>query len=199
MRRRLRLSDEEFVFGFAGRLSEEKGVHHLIAAAHEVLAERPSARFLIVGDGPRRPELEAAARARGLDRRFDFSGFQGDTSPWYAAMDAFVLPSLTEGTPMALLEAMAHGLPAIASAVGGVPAVIGDRVNGLLVPAGDAGALQAAMLALMNDAALRHSLGENAVRSVEAKYGVPEWVGRIKRLYAQSLADRPYAWRYSRS
>src|SRR5262249_7680260 len=134
-RLRLGISEQEVVFGFVGRLSEEKGLAYLLQALKHWTSAAIRWRLVIVGNGPDRAELERAVRSLELGERVIFAGFQTDTAPWYAAMDAFVLPSLTEGTPMVLLEAMASGIPIIASSVGGVPAMISSGKHGLLVPA----------------------------------------------------------------
>jgi glycosyltransferase involved in cell wall biosynthesis len=189
-RERLGIREDEFVFGYVGRLSEEKGVDYLLEAARRLLAERDGFRVVVVGDGPRREELERAAADSGLGERIIFGGFQADTRPWYAAMDAFVLPSLTEGTPMALLEAMACGLPVIASRVGGVPAVITDGRNGLLVAPADAAALCDAMAAVVGDPSLRQTLSRQALESIERHYGMKEWIRKTVAVYHAAVASR---------
>lgn len=186
-RLRLGISDSEFVFGFVGRLSDEKGVDHLLQAAESLVALERSARFVIVGDGPRKADLLEATRTRGLEGKVDFVGFQSDTAPWYETFDAFVLPSLSEGTPMALLEAMAHGLPSVATAVGGVPQVVSDGENGLLVPSADREKLCDAMRCLMTNAPLRAKLSEGAVELVRGSYGVDAWIDHVQDVYAKTL------------
>jgi glycosyltransferase involved in cell wall biosynthesis len=183
MRTRLGFGDRDFVFGFVGRLSDEKGVGHLVQATKRVIAEHESSRVLIVGAGPARESLEAAVGALGLASRVHFAGFQADTSDWYAAMDAFVLPSLTEGTPMALLEAMSHRLPVIATSVGGVPSVVSHLQNGVLVPPGDPIGLCDAMGLVVGDGALRARLRDNAVRAVREKFGVHMWAEKMRATY----------------
>src|SRR6185369_2061277 len=137
-----------------------------------VLADRwPAVRILVVGDGSQRSELQQRAAECGLADRIMFAGFQSDTAPWYAAMDAFVLPSLTEGTPLALLEAMAARVPVIATAVGGVPTVINSGEHGILVQAADAEALAGAMREVMLDAPLRNNLSDRAFQLVSEKFG----------------------------
>jgi glycosyltransferase involved in cell wall biosynthesis len=187
MRLRLGISESEFVFGFVGRLSDEKGVDHLLQAAESLVAQERSARFVIVGDGPRKDDLLEATRSRGLEGKVDFVGFQSNTAPWYETFDAFVLPSLSEGTPMALLEAMAHGLPSVATAVGGVPQVVSDGENGLLVPSADRTKLCDAMRSLMTNAQLRAKLSEGAVELVRGSYGVDAWIEHVQDVYAKAL------------
>jgi glycosyltransferase involved in cell wall biosynthesis len=186
-RLRLGIGDGEFVFGFVGRLSDEKGVDHLLQAAESLVAQERSARFIIVGDGPRRDDLLEATGSRGLTGKVDFVGFQSDTAPWYEAFDAFVLPSLSEGTPMALLEAMAHGLPSVATAVGGVPQVVENGASGLLVPSADQSKMCEAMRCLMTNAQLRAKLSQGAVELVRSSYGVDAWIENVRSVYTKTL------------
>jgi glycosyltransferase involved in cell wall biosynthesis len=188
VRQQLAVADDDFVFGFAGRLSEEKGVEYLVRAAQVLAQERPSSRLVILGDGPLAGALEQSVRAVGLSRAIQFVGFQSDTARWYSAMDAFVLPSLTEGTPMALLEAMACRLPVIATAVGGVPAILSDHENGILIPPADHAALLDAMRVVANDPALRARLSNGAIGVVRERYGVEAWKDGIRRVYASAVS-----------
>lgn len=185
-RARLGLSAGDVVFGYVGRLSEEKGLIHLVEALDGVRA-CAQVRLLLVGDGPQRATLIERATALGLADRVVFAGFQTDAGPFYAAMDAFVLPSLTEGTPMALLEAMAARLPVIASAVGGVPAVVASGHDGLLVQPADPSALAAAVMSLATDPGLRCRLGSAARQTVEARYGMRAWIDQTRSVYAQAI------------
>ena len=190
VRSRLQIGEHEIVFGYVGRLSDEKGVEHLLSAL-ACRAPEPPWRLLIVGDGPRRRDLEQAASRTGLAERITFAGFQSDASAWYAAMDLFVLPSLTEGTPMALLEAMIRRLPVVATAVGGVPAIVSNRSNGILVPAGNPQALSDALSELANDDALRVRLSNAGYETVHERYDVGTWVSRVRSVYQQALEGVP--------
>jgi glycosyltransferase involved in cell wall biosynthesis len=187
-RARLGVVDGEFMLGSVGRLSAEKGIHHLLDALALRAPDHPW-RLVIVGDGPRRDELEHLARRAGLSQRVIFAGFQSDVSPWYAAMDAFVLPSLTEGTPMALLEAMARRIPVVASAVGGVPAIISSGVNGLLVPPADTQALSDAIRMMADSGGLRQALSAAGQATVLERYNVSTWVNRVRAVYQQALGE----------
>jgi glycosyltransferase involved in cell wall biosynthesis len=187
IRARLAIGEADFVFGYVGRLSEEKGLDHLLQAAGELRVEASTSRILLVGDGPRRQDLEEAARGRGILDRVHFAGFQRDTSGWYRAMDAFVLPSLTEGTPMALLEAMAQGLPVVGTSVGGVPAVVTHGENGLLVPPADAAALGGALTQLASDVQLRRRLSAGALRTVRERYSVEAWTREVRNMYLATV------------
>src|SRR6185437_7629436 len=115
--------------------TDVKGHPTLITAALEVVSHFPQARFVLVGDGEKRKEFEAAAQSAGVASNFMFLGRRNDVADILAACDIAVLPSAAEGMPNAVLEYMAAGLPVIASAVGGNLEVIADGANGLLVPA----------------------------------------------------------------
>jgi glycosyltransferase involved in cell wall biosynthesis len=190
-RARFGIRTDEFVFGYVGRLSEEKGPAHLVSAAAEVMRSHP-ARLLVLGDGPQRGQLEAAVRRAGIADRVVFAGFQRDPGEFYPSMDAFVLPSLTEGTPVALLEAMAHSVPIIATEVGGVPAVVSHGRTALLVPPASPEALASAMTALASNPNLCGTLSASARRVVEQRYDVHRWIRRIVDVYDQTLARRTH-------
>ncbi len=142
-----------------GRLSKEKGHATLIRA----MAELPpmssdQVRLIIVGDGPERAPLISHCARLDLSGIVRFVGYRRDVAPYYAIADVFVLPSFSEGSPNVLLEAMDGGVPIVATAVGGIPEMIHDREQGLLVPAGDAPAIARAIAALLNDAELGKTL-----------------------------------------
>ena len=165
-------SDREFgsdlTIGIVGRLVRQKGHPILFAAARGILEKFPGATFVVVGEGPDRKQLEAQAQELGIAGSVYFAGFRDDMPSVYAGLDLMVMPSLDEGLPMTLLEAMAAKRAVIASAVGAVPEVIEHGQNGLLVKPGNAGDLQQAILSLLQDASLRHRIAENARQSVVA-------------------------------
>ncbi len=158
------------LIGTVGRLSPVKGHAHLLRAARLILQSEPASRFLIVGDGPLRGELAASARDLGIDHACLFVGARTDVYDLLAAVDTFVLPSLDEGVPMALLEAMALGRPVVATAVGGIPEVVTHRATGLLVEAGNEQALADACLELTRHSAWARTLGARARRTVEEEF-----------------------------
>jgi glycosyltransferase involved in cell wall biosynthesis len=184
-RRSLNIALQEYVVGYTGRLSEEKGLIYLVGAVANLRDAAVPVKLLIVGDGPERLALEQLVRDRGLENLVIFAGFQTDVEKWLPVLDVFILPSLTEGTPMALLEAMAASVPVIATAVGGVPKVITDGVDGLLVPSGNVGAISEKILCLKDDSELQRRLGRAGFDTVTCKYAINSWCQAIEGLYCR--------------
>jgi glycosyltransferase involved in cell wall biosynthesis/protein-tyrosine-phosphatase len=174
VRRALGIDDDEIVIGTAGRFARVKGHAYLVRAARLILQQKMRARFLFVGSGPLEHELLDSAKRLGVDRHCLFVDPAADRRAGIydliATMDLFVLPSLSEGIPMALLEAMALARPVIASAVGGVPEVVTDRVTGLLVESADDQRLASACLELARNRHWAHTLGARARREVEKNF-----------------------------
>ena len=173
---------------WAGRMSPVKNVPLLIDAFARVREREPRARLILVGDGPDRPKVEQAVAERGLDAWVSFEGMQppGNVGSYYARADLLVLSSASEGLPLVLLEAMAHGLPVVSTAVGGIPDVIEDGVNGRLVPPGDAVALADGMAAVIGSAALRDRMGSAARRTAEP-FTWERTAQEYKRVFGQVL------------
>jgi glycosyltransferase involved in cell wall biosynthesis/protein-tyrosine-phosphatase len=167
VRQELGIGQGRPLIGTVGRLSPVKGHADFLRAARLILRVERAARFLIVGDGPLRGELAGLARQLQIDHACTFVGTRSDVADLVAAMDIFVLPSLDEGIPMALLEAMALGKPVVATAVGGVPEVVTDHVNGVLVRPRDAHALSEACLGLVREPGWAETVGARARRLVE--------------------------------
>jgi glycosyltransferase involved in cell wall biosynthesis len=186
-RQLLSIGPDDFVIGYVGRLSEEKGVHDLVEAASILKEKFEAFKMIIIGDGQKREELEGLSRRKGLEKEIIFTGFQSDVEKWLPALDVFVLPSLTEGTPMALLEAMAVGVPAIATSVGGVPKVIEDGVNGFLINPADSEALADKIMTLIHNSSLSKKIVENAIDIIEKEYNVHEWCRKIETQYDSLL------------
>lgn len=166
-----------------GQLEEIKGHRYLVEAWPEVVRAHPTARLVLVGDGPRRLALHEQARGLGVDDSVLFPGFRPDGRRYAAAADVVVQPSLTEGMPNAVLEAMAAGRAVVATRVGGVPELITDGETGLLVRAGDALALSAAITALLQDGDRRTRLGRAAARHVMADFSLRSVSVRAQDLY----------------
>jgi glycosyltransferase involved in cell wall biosynthesis len=156
-------------------LRPEKGHDVLIDA----MAARPELRRLqldFAGDGPCRANLEARARRRGVADRISFLGERGDIPALLDRAHLFILPSRTEALPNSLMEAMAAGLPVVASRTGGICELIDDRVTGILVPPGDAGALADAIVRTIADPVRAAALGAEARSTVSARFGMSRMV-----------------------
>jgi glycosyltransferase involved in cell wall biosynthesis len=174
-------------------LRAEKGHDVLIEAAVEVLRRHPDARFELVGDGPMRDTLGALAAARGVADAVTFAGHCDDVAARLAAADLFVLPSRSEAFPNAVLEAMAAGLPIVASGVGGILELIDDGRTGVLVPPGEADALADGLCRVIADPALAARLGDAGRAEAHARYSFDRMVGTFERLYLTQLARRGVA------
>lgn len=159
---------DAFVIAGLGRLVPVKGFDVLLRALPAVVAALPKAQLFLVGDGPERGALEAQAAALNVGDRVRISGATADVARWLAACDVLAAPSRNEGMGRALVEAMALGIPVVAAAVGGIPAVVADGESGRLVASEDAGALAEALVELGSDEALCTKLGAAAVRLAEA-------------------------------
>ena len=175
-------SGDEVRIGCVSRLSREKGVDVLMEAFRRVASAHSGARLVLVGDGLERAALEAMSRQFGLDARVQFLGMRDDVPEILRDVDVFVLPSRTEGLPMALLEAMAAGLPIVATAVGGVPEAIRDEEAGLLVPPENPDAMARAILRLASDEALRKRLAGGARKTFLARYELSRMIDAYERL-----------------
>jgi glycosyltransferase involved in cell wall biosynthesis len=182
LREELNLRQGQRVILSVGRLSHEKGQADLIRAFSSV---RDRARLVIVGDGPDRPSLERFTRTLGLEDAVTFAGMRANVAPFYAMADAFVLPSLSEGSPNALLEAMACSLPIVATRVGGVPEIASDGATALLVPPRQPLAMAGAIVRLLDDRALGAQLGAAARRTVLTAYTPEQRTATLSRLYAR--------------
>jgi glycosyltransferase involved in cell wall biosynthesis len=171
-------------------LRPEKGHAVLIDAAVEILERIPDARFELVGGGPELDALVARTEARRIRHAFTFLGHRDDVAARLAAADIFVLPSRSEAFPNAVLEAMAAGLPIVASGVGGIPELIDDNRTGLLVPAGESEVLADRIRRVMTEPALATRLGDAARVEAAARYSFDRMVGAFDALYVTQLTRR---------
>src|SRR5262249_43353750 len=152
-------------------------------AAAPVLGRFPDARFELVGGGSEDERLRTHARERGVSHAFTFSGHSEDVPSRLAHADIFVLPSRSEAFPNAVIEAMAAGLPVIASAVGGILELLVDGQTGLLVAPGNPEALAGQLCAVMSDGRLAQRLGAAGRAEVEARYSFDRMVSRFEQIY----------------
>ena len=190
IRRKLGIPFGTRVILSVGRLSREKGQADLIEAVSLLRKENSSRnlRLVLVGDGPDKQKLQNAAEAAGIADCVLFAGHQIDVIPYYTMADLLVLPSHTEGSPNTLLEAMAAALPIIATAVGGVPEMVTDHKEGLLVHERSPDKLAAAISLVLGSETFRRKLSDSA-RSAASAYSPSAYCDFMLSLYRDSLAD----------
>jgi glycosyltransferase involved in cell wall biosynthesis len=178
------------LLGVVARLEPEKGHRHLIEAMPAILRAVPEAWLAVIGEGSEADALRAQTAALGsrVAARVLFTGRRDDVSALTADLTLAVLPSLREAQGISLLEAMARGVPVVASEIGGIPEVVTDGVDGRLVPPGDPAALADAIVELVRDPALRHRLGEAGRRTVADRFSIDAQVRAIQTVYDEELA-----------
>ncbi|MFP7753818.1 glycosyltransferase [Thermodesulfobacteriota bacterium B35] len=183
---------DEFIIGIVARLSPIKN-HALLLRAVARLASTSSRplRLLIVGDGPERTNLESLVAEFCLDKQVVFCGEQSDVASYYALFNAFVLPSFSEGISMTILEAMAAGVPVIASAVGGNEEVITHGRNGLLFSSNNLDGLVSALLAIMEDSEMARMLSREGRSSVHTTFSMKTMLKNYRQLYNEVLGISP--------
>lgn len=171
-----------------GQLGVAKGTQVLLDAMAILRATRSAVHLDFVGDGDV-TKFQSSAETLGVDGNVTFHGWQRGEAldSLIGAASVFALPSFAEGLPMSMLECMARGMPVIVTAVGGIPSVVSDNVNGLIVPVGDAAALANAITRLADDTAERQRLGQAGRQTVAARYSADRYAQRIAAVYA-SLA-----------
>jgi glycosyltransferase involved in cell wall biosynthesis len=191
IRASLGLRDDEQVVVCIGRLSREKGHRDLIEAMSLLRTQRRDApaRLVVVGDGPERADLRAVADRTGIGESIVWLGQVANAHRFYAAADAAVLPSHSEGSPNALLEAAAYALPIVATAVGGVPEILVNGVSGRLVPPHHPEALAAALFEVLADRSAALRLGRNARAAIETRHDPAARARALVHIY-RSLAAR---------
>jgi glycosyltransferase involved in cell wall biosynthesis len=176
-----------------GRLHEQKDQATLLSGFRELLRFHPEAVLALVGSGPLEAELAGVIRDEDLAGRARLLAPRADLGPAYADADVFTLSSRWEGLPYVVLEAMAHGLPVVATAVDGVPEAVCDGRTGLLVPPGDPGALAAALGSLLGSKDARRRMGAAGRRRVETRFTLEQMLAGVTRVYAEVTALAPAA------
>jgi len=190
VRAELGIAGSSPLVGIVARLVPIKDVALFIDAAAEIAQQRADASFVIVGDGPQRDELRARAAARGIADRVRWLGWRADLPAIYADLDVVVLSSRSEGTPVSLIEALAAARPVVATAVGGVPDLLGGGLFGRLVAPGDAAGLARAVLDLLADATAAAPAAERGRDQVLATHDEDRLVARIDALYTELVTAR---------
>ncbi len=185
-RESLAIPRDGFVIGSVGRLSVEKGHRILIEAIKPLVKVFPNLYLTFVGDGPLKYELTQLSRRLGIENNVRFMGKVHNIPMMLSLMDIFVLPSFSEGLPMALLEAMAAKVPVIASKVGDIPLVISDGKEGLLVDPKNVEHLRDALLVLLGDGAKRNEFAQRAFEKVNRKYSMQKMTEKYLQLFDPS-------------
>lgn len=178
------------VLGTVARLDAVKDQRTMLEAFALLRLRHPDARLLMVGEGPMRPELESYIAAEDLGGAVLMTGQRNDIPALVSLMDVFILSSLSEGTSISLLEAMASGVTPVVTRVGGNPAVVTHGVDGLLVEPRDAPGLAEALGDLVTDARRRRTLGDAARAKVRASYGIETMVSRYVQIYREILGRK---------
>lgn len=182
VRGRLGVGPKDVLIGTVANYREQKGYPDLLAAAAAVLREEPRARFIAVGQGPLEQEIKARHAALELGGRFRLLGFREDVLDILSACDVFALASLHEGFPIAVMEAMAMGVPVVATSVGGVPDAVQPGLNGFIVPPGRPHELAAALLEMVSDDDLRRRCAAAALDSGQ-QYDIRHAVRHLEDVY----------------
>jgi len=183
IREELGIPADTAVIGIVGRLEKEKGHEFLMRS----IVNLPRVVLMIVGSGPLEKELVELSERLGIRQRTIFTGFRSNVKDYISALDIFVLPSLSEGLPLALLEAMAAGKPVVASNVGGVPTIIDGKDRGLLVEPRDVAGLESAIFELVGNTGFTDSIAENGRRFVEQNYSLSVTTRKYEELYKSIL------------
>ena len=184
IRREFAVNDSDILIASLGRLVWQKGFEYFLHAIPEILREIPDARFILVGDGPLRPELERLAVELGEGDKIIFAGYRSDVRDVLAALDIVVIPSVLEGFPMITLEAMAMAKPIVAAKIDGITEQITDGINGILIPPKDSSAIAQAIIRLINDRESGKKLGLAARKRVEQEFSVEKMVSETEKVYS---------------
>jgi glycosyltransferase involved in cell wall biosynthesis len=174
---------QRLLIGAVGRLSSEKAFDILIQAVHDLVRRGLDVGLVIAGEGPDQAALKSLIRDSGLEDRVQLLGFRNDLRPVYEALDLFVLSSVREGLPNAVLEAMAFGVPVVATRVAGIPRLISDGENGLLVTAGDSAMLASGIERALANPALRDRLARSARQNIEDRYSFSKRMEKVTAVY----------------
>jgi glycosyltransferase involved in cell wall biosynthesis len=186
-KRELGIADDDFVILYAGRLSREKGIQYLIAAAESIIKKHKNIKFLILGEGAERKSLESFVSQKDLHQYVKFLGFQQDIDQYFELMDVLILPSLSEGMPLVILEAFVHRKPVIANDVGGISEVVSNYENGILTKSGDIDSLHKAIEYCKTHRKETVSYGENGYKMIQQKYNFDRQMQNYVALYRDLL------------
>jgi glycosyltransferase involved in cell wall biosynthesis len=183
LRNNFDISRDDFVVGYCGRITPAKGLVYLLDAISKVKREFPNVVLLVVGEGSQKAELQK--KSRDLQIRTIFAGYQSDTPPYYALMDAFVLPSLFEGLPSVVLEAIAMEKAVIATNVGGTSDIVIEGQNGFLVPPKNSEEVANALISLVDDSDLKGKMGKAGRETAQRNFLWDDIVDKVEKVYEE--------------
>jgi glycosyltransferase involved in cell wall biosynthesis len=186
-RKRFRLSRNGKLVGTIGRLSKEKGVHYLLKAGSEIIAKYPDVKILIIGEGPERQNLETLAKQLHISKNVIFCGFQENVTEFYPLIDIVVLPSVTEGLPIVLLEALAYSKPIVATRVGGIPEVITNDKTGILVEPQNPSQLAEGIIRVLENSEDANRMASEGRKLVEEHFNSKDLSKKIEKIYQEVL------------
>ena len=184
------IAKDATIIGNVAHMADHKGQIYLIRAAAIVKKKYPDVRFLIVGDGELRAELESVARELDLNDNLIFTGFRKDVPSFLAAFDIFAFPSHMEGLGTSILDAMAFAKPVVSTTAGGIPEIVSDGINGLLVPPKDPEAFTTALIKLIENKELRQRFGRAGRNIVEDHFSIDKLVEGTLDFYTDLLASK---------
>jgi glycosyltransferase involved in cell wall biosynthesis len=187
IRTRLDINAGRTIIGTIGRIVSVKGYDYLLKGAGKVIEKKDKVIFLIVGDGPLLEKMKKLSNELGIEEYVRFAGFSDHPRDMLRLFDIFIMTSFHEGIPMVLLEAMSMSKPIIATNVGGIPEIIKNGRNGVLIPARDSEAISAACLYLLNDDVYRGQLAHNAYDDVQKKHSLSIMKTETAKLYRELL------------
>ena len=193
IREQFKIDQEQILVGTVARFSFQKGHQFSVEAIPRILESCPQARFIYVGEGPTQAKVEARVRQLGLESFVTFTGAREDIADILSALDIFLLTSLYEGLPLSILEAMAIGLPVIATEVSGTPEAVKDQYNGLLIQPENSEAVAAAVTKLIKSSAARSRMGRNGLSLVNRQFDKNYMIKQVENFYEDlvSIDQKP--------
>ena len=188
-KKKYNLNSTDTLIGTVGRISREKGHKYLLEAAKIVIQDHPDVKFLIVGEGKIRIELERYAKTLGIFENVIFTGYYENLSEVLAAIDLFVIPSLTESLPLVVLEAMAAGKPVISTNVGGIPEIIIHGETGLLVRPQNGMELANSIITMLNNNDLLFKMAKKGKQFVHVEFSIHNFIEQTENLYSNIVCN----------
>ena len=189
-RQELGLNENDFVVGVVSRLEEGKGHQDILRVIPQILEKKKNIKFLFIGDGPLRNELESFAKNANINNHVIFTGLRLDVAEILKSIDIFCLASLYEGMGRVVLEAQASGKPVIANRIGGIPNIVLDKKTAILVEPKNDKSLSQALIRLMENESLRHAMGQEAAKFIDERFSAKKMVDDINTLYENLLTDK---------